>query len=119
MSKHTPGPWTTRQQFANRWLIEKDQGTNDARENLIPLCLAAVHTTILEVGCGERDTEANARLIAAAPDMLGALKSAAAAIGDWSRPTGANGMTSASLGHPLMVAQRAMYDVIAKAEDRS
>ncbi|RVG88709.1 hypothetical protein [Sinorhizobium meliloti] len=70
MSGHTPGPWTTRQQFANRWLIEKDQGSNDAGEKLIPLCLAAVHTTILEVGCGERDTEANARLIAAAPDLL-------------------------------------------------
>ncbi|RVG08574.1 hypothetical protein CN234_17490 [Sinorhizobium meliloti] len=74
MSGHTPGPWTTRQQFANRWLIEKDQGSNDAGEKLTPLCLAAVHTTILEVGCGERDTEANARLIAAAPDLLYALK---------------------------------------------
>ncbi|ASP90766.1 hypothetical protein [Sinorhizobium meliloti] len=74
MSKHTPGPWTARQQFANRWLIEKDQGTNDAGEKLIPLCLAAVHTTILEVGCGERDTEANARLISAAPDLLEALR---------------------------------------------
>ncbi|MDW9762182.1 hypothetical protein GOB02_21835 [Sinorhizobium meliloti] len=74
MSKHTPGPWATRQQFANRWLIEKDQGSNEAGEKLIPLCLAAVHTTILEVGCGERDTEANAHLIAAAPDLLAALK---------------------------------------------
>ncbi|MEX2739958.1 hypothetical protein AB3480_00665 [Rhizobium mongolense] len=51
-----------------------------------------------------------------APDLLEALKSAAAVIGDWSR---ANGMTSLSLYHPLMVAQRAMYAAIAKAEGRS
>jgi hypothetical protein len=52
-------------------------------------------------------------------DLLSALKSAAASIGDWSRPTGANGMTPASPDHPLMVAQRAAYDAIAKAEGRS
>jgi hypothetical protein len=71
--KHTPGPWMTRQQFANRWLIEKDQGENEAGEKLVPLGLASVHTTILEVGCSNEDTAANARLIAAAPELFEAL----------------------------------------------
>ncbi|RVJ77582.1 hypothetical protein [Sinorhizobium meliloti] len=111
MSKHTPGPWTTRQQFANRWLIEKDQGTNDAGEKLIPLCLAAVHTTILEVGCGERDAEANAHLIAAAPDMLDMLK----AVVRWKDVID---VAAPDLGGFLSVLYYAEA-VIAKAEDRS
>jgi hypothetical protein len=71
--KHTPGPWICRQQFANRWLIEKDQGVNADGEKLVPLGIASVHSTILEVGCSG-PTDANARLIAAAPALLEALK---------------------------------------------
>lgn len=55
----TKGQRTARQQFANRWLIEVP------RDGLVPLTLAAVHTTQLEVGFGDgKDTEANAQLIA-------------------------------------------------------
>jgi hypothetical protein len=80
--KHTPGPWITRQQYANRWLIEKDQGENEAGEKLVPLGLASVHTTILEVGCSNENTEANARLIAAAPDLLVVAKDFEEALGE-------------------------------------
>ncbi|WP_322883246.1 hypothetical protein U8C37_09620 [Sinorhizobium medicae] len=114
MSKHTPGPWTAEPPSEQTPHIWVNAATNSG--------VAKIEVCDYDDGKGERLTDedfANARLIAAAPDLLAALKSAAAAIGDWSRPTGANGMTSASLGHPLMVAQRAMYDVIAKAEDRS
>lgn len=77
-SGHTPGPWSTRQQFSNRWLIEKDQGCNEEGDRLVPLGLAAVQTTILEVGCGNANTAANACLIAAAPALLEALEKDAA-----------------------------------------
>lgn len=108
MSKYTPGPWTTRKQFANRWLIEKDQGSNEAGEKLVPLCLAAVHTTILEVGCSDRDTEANARLIAAAPDLLQALKALSASIFT----------PDADQSPELSAAIKMTIDAISKAEAR-
>lgn len=62
---------------------------------------------------------ANANLISAAPEMLAALRKAADAIGDWGRPKGSNGMTSAPPDHPLMEAMRVAYAVIEKAEGRS
>jgi hypothetical protein len=114
MSKHTPGPWTVEppsEQTPHIWIVAPTSSG-----------IAKVETCDYDDGRGERLTDedfANASLIAAAPDMLGALKSAAAAIGGWSRPTGANGMTCASLDHPLMVAQRVIYDALAKAEGRS
>ncbi len=56
-----------------------------------------------------------ARLIAAAPEMYEALKMVGLAIGYWSRPTGANGMTMPSSDHPLIKAQLAVYAAMAKA----
>ncbi|MDX0276744.1 hypothetical protein [Sinorhizobium meliloti] len=114
MSKHTPGPWTVEppsDQTPHIWITAPTSSG-----------VAKIETCNYDDGQGERLTDedfANALVIAAAPDLLAALKSAAAAIGDWSRPTGANGMVPASLGHPLMVAQNQMYDAIAKAEGRS
>lgn len=68
-TQHTPGPWTAVQQYANRWNIETQP------VNHVPAGIAIVCTTVLEVGSNDKDTEANARLIAAAPDMLEALLS--------------------------------------------
>lgn len=57
MSKHTPGPWRTTRFTGNKsWTIQRSD-THEA--------LASVRTG-----------EANARLIAAAPEMLEALKEA-------------------------------------------
>lgn len=62
MSAHTPGPWSARQEFANRWRIERtDSG-------FAPVSVAIVTRTILEVGSDDGSCEANARLIAAAPE---------------------------------------------------
>ncbi|PDT47298.1 hypothetical protein CO661_14040 [Sinorhizobium fredii] len=103
MSSFTPGPWA----------VERDPNAGILKFGIYADDYPVVsHFTAIE-------RESDARLIAAAPDLLAALKSAAAAIGDWSRPTGANGMTCARLSHPLMDAQREIYDVIAKAEGRS
>lgn len=66
MSKHTPGPWVARQEFANRWRIE----SHAKGPEFIPISVGLACTTILEVGCSNEDTAANARLIAAAPDLL-------------------------------------------------
>jgi len=63
MSKHTPGPWHhTGREF------------NDVRDSDDELVAVALH---LRVGQPERsvqEAEANARLIAAAPELLDALK---------------------------------------------
>jgi hypothetical protein len=70
-TQHTPGPWVARQTFSNRWDIEV------LREGLVPLTIGHVSTAVLGVGTHRADlTEANARLIAAAPDLLEALRDA-------------------------------------------
>lgn len=61
-SAHTPGPWLTTQSAVGTWLIHLEDGS-----------------TLAEVGDGpfeddRRQLEANARIIAAAPEMLEALK---------------------------------------------
>lgn len=65
-AKHTPGPWVARQEFSNRWRIEVP------RDGFVPVSVAIVTTTVLEMGANDKDTGANARLIAAAPDLLAA-----------------------------------------------
>lgn len=70
MSKHTPGPWVAKQEYANRWRIESHANGPE----FIPISVGIACTTVLEVGCGNEDTGANAHLIAAAPELLEALK---------------------------------------------
>jgi len=53
--KHTPGPWSIRQESV--WSVGTDH-----------------EMTALVYGCTDTEEEANARLIAAAPDLLEALK---------------------------------------------
>jgi hypothetical protein len=78
VSGHTPGPWKARQIGANAWRIETVPDGD-----YVPLSVAVVVTTVLEVGVSYSDAADNARLIAAAPelkealeDCLGLLKSA-------------------------------------------
>lgn len=74
----TPRPWQARQEYANRWRIESP------REGFVPVSVAQVQTTVLEVGVGEDwQTGANAGLIVRAvnahDDLVAALKAALAA----------------------------------------
>ena len=57
MSKHTPGPWKVRNQY---WIVGPDGGS---------IC-----KTEYADGIAVKSREENARLIAAAPDLLEALR---------------------------------------------
>jgi hypothetical protein len=59
-TKHTPGPWEVRNEGSSRWIDIVQANTGEPW----PLPFAA---------CKHFDQEANARLIAAAPDLLEAL----------------------------------------------
>jgi hypothetical protein len=73
MSKHTPGPWrySKSEQFGDtRFYISQQEGATYTPN------YSDVATLIAETICGEygRIQEANARLIAAAPELLAALQ---------------------------------------------
>lgn len=61
--KHMPGPWVASEQDNGEWVIEAaDRHVNDWV------------VAIVCDNCGDSSTEANARLIAAAPEMLEVLR---------------------------------------------
>lgn len=65
MTEHTPGPWEAIREYANRWRIERK------RDGFVPLSLGIVTTTVCEVGGSDPSVaEANAQLMARAPDLL-------------------------------------------------
>lgn len=62
MSKHTPGPW----------VYKRENGSPTTGQHMIA---GAIPGYLAEVrDCGSGDVEANARLIAAAPELLVALE---------------------------------------------
>lgn len=66
MSKHTPGPWATKE-------------VNDKGAHVLwVMPIKANGHYVAEVGVNSPDAQANARLIAAAPDLLEALEHALA-----------------------------------------
>lgn len=84
-TKHTPGPWVARQEFKNRWRIEAMPNGPD----FVPLSVGLACTTVLEAGVDDSSTEANARLIAAAPDLLSALRDLVKAEEEYGDPNNA------------------------------
>ena len=69
MSGHTPGPWKARQIGTNAWRVETVPGGD-----YVPLSVALIVTTVLEVGVSYSDAADNARLIAAAPELADVLR---------------------------------------------
>jgi len=68
MSEHTPGPWTVAKAVKLDNTGGQDYGVVDVDQNVIAEAFQRVGETTY------RPAEANARLIAAAPTMLGALE---------------------------------------------
>ena len=92
MSKHTPGPWRSDPCYRSGYTV---WGGTDA----VPVCV--VDTQDDEGRFGTIKNEANARLIAAAPDLLEALVEASVAL---------------RIGHNSLVALEKASAAIAKAE---
>lgn len=85
MSKHTPGPWRVEE---NTTLIWGDCNTDDhsTRGMGYPIAEARINPSgNWSTGPYADEGEANARLIAAAPDLLAAAKNLIDAHGDGSR----------------------------------
>lgn len=97
MSKHTPGPWKCGQESVDPewWIVTIEGG----------LIVANVNAHFCQ--------EANARLIAAAPDMLAVLKQVVAQIEDYERVN--NLAPSPGRQHCWDSVARA-HEIIAKAE---
>jgi hypothetical protein len=67
-TKHTPGPWL----FVESRDVWSDADSREEREDASPWCIATVHARE-----DKAVRAANARLIAAAPDLLEALREVA------------------------------------------
>lgn len=80
-TKHTPGPWRIaaglESQDLTRRFIWSDAESKEEREDQSPYCIATVNERTF---CSQLD--ANACLIAAAPDMFQALQAIAECDGD-------------------------------------
>lgn len=75
MSKHTPGPWILADGFAradtSRHFVWSDAESKEEREDDSPFCIAMVNPRT-----NDSELDANARLIAAAPELAEALEDA-------------------------------------------
>jgi hypothetical protein len=72
MSKHTPGPWIAVEKFGVLGSVNggsvREYTNGTSQDQLFMVC------SVQEDNGGQEATNANARLIAAAPDLLEALK---------------------------------------------
>jgi len=104
MSAHTPGPWHAERKYAARSTMAIMRDWSDHH------CAMAVHTSeslIPAGGVDEQTVIANARLMAAAPDLLEALKLAESFVHLW---------MEVNTGEPELAALEQIESAIAKAE---
>jgi hypothetical protein len=116
MSGHTPGPWYVGAQNDMLFVIA---GRAPSLDNDYPMH-DADRTVIARVEDGDKshsETDANARLIAAAPELLAALKQCAELLDDYSDVNdGADG--GSPVPNRAMSLLRDVEAAIAKAEGR-
>jgi len=70
--KHTPGPWTAKPTQEGDWQI--DTGPDQDLNLTLWSAMAVIHGCDGDPELGLKKAEANARLMAAAPDLLEALE---------------------------------------------
>ncbi len=118
MSKHTPGPWTAQKDIRSQNLGKRPWNPDDP-----DTCDWAVYGPNLRIAClecamdgrTENEQAGNARLIAAAPELLEALKCIVYA-DDSQVPLSADNL--AQRCHMTLGAAERAIAAIAKAEDR-
>ena len=103
MAKHTPGPWKAVQHDRGWWTVLQGAWDISHNEASRPGVVASSKYSVMSIP----ENEANARLIAAAPELLEALKGAAMVIDACIR-------NSATV--PVPGISRIMRAAIAKAE---
>lgn len=102
MSKHTPGPW----------IVWDDEVVQNRDGNFIAKCGESFALT-------QKEVNANARLISAAPEMLAALKGCEAAFATWLEcARGSYQATDAELASMTNSVWENCKMVIAKAEGK-
>lgn len=76
ITQHTPGPWMVSEIISNRAIFKEDSTGNlrMVKEEL-DLCIEGDGLILLTIDSRPPEAQANARLIAAAPDLLAALES--------------------------------------------
>jgi hypothetical protein len=77
MSKHTPGPWQSKSDYEPMTIIGNVDGPDDGEYHYTPIC--EVEPTLFP-----DENAANARLIAAAPELLKVLEDICEWIINWS-----------------------------------
>lgn len=108
MTKHTPGPWRVSYGVARRPGIDNFPLAirSEAGEHIIETASPDAPT----FGCSPSEARANARLIAAAPELLAICQEMEAHM---RVQTGKTGEAHAAEGHDI---RRRMNEIIAKAE---
>jgi len=93
MSKHTSGPWEAYHSVGAGWNVRK-QHEREGYNGLAPICsMAWFQFTIPEI-IDDQISEANARLIAAAPELLEACREALTFVGPMDSFVGCDSTTS-------------------------
>lgn len=85
MTKHTPGPWLAKCQDNSSFIYEKESYDKGNADKLLALVYSYSNSSI---GPDRKERNANARLIAAAPELLEALKHAKASMENWCNEQG-------------------------------
>lgn len=97
MSKHTPGPWLIEAQNSHTGAIATVHNTTD-------VWVEIWSENWIVTGMGPEEQSANARLIAAAPELLAALQAVLAEIERPNRPYSTDSWLPSHLAHQVRVA---------------